>query len=284
MEIRKLELEIDSLGQRTINFDVLISGAGNLLDRYAALNQEVLANKCWVYQTIAYIHKIYNQAFNLLKSKKYIEGWNLLERVEIEIGFLKRHLHLVAKNYRINFIDANVAKLQSLFPYQLFASSEFISKDVICNVCGKKVTVRSPCGHLPGELYMGTMCTRTVTESVMLGLALVQNPVNKYSVIFEQSEDAKIRDTQQFGNLNYILGFLKAPYDVWSLEISTKLFPHTNYHELKPDDYCPCREGKLYKDCCILKEGIQGFHYQLGLNKSALAKAKKAKSKSKYYK
>lgn len=283
MEIKKLESALKYLGLRTINFDILISDGERLIDKYAALHQELLANKCWVYQKILYVHKIYNQAFFLLKSKKYNAGWNLLGRVEIEIGFLKKHIHLVDKNYRINFIEANIIKLQALFPYHIFASSEFISKEEVCGICRMNVSVRNPCGHLPGELYMGIMCNREVTISEMLGLALVENPVNKYSVMFNESKDPIIRDNEQFGNLNYILNFLKGPYEPWDMEVTARLFPHTDYPGLQPEDSCPCHEGKLYKDCCFLKEGIQGFHYQFGLSRKASSRLNKTKSKNRHH-
>jgi hypothetical protein len=57
-----------------------------------------------------------------------------------------------------------------------------------CSVCDKDVSIRNPCGHFVGEIYNGEMCFRIVTEVKVLGMSLVENPGNKFYVMFIQDE------------------------------------------------------------------------------------------------
>jgi len=281
MDIKKLEVELKKLGEKKIDLNLLLAEVSALKDKSIQDKDELTANILWVYKTILEIHKIYNQAFVLLKAKKYNDGWNLLERAEIEVGFLKPHLHLVKGNYKMRFIEAAVMKLQSLFPYRLFISTEMLSLEEICGICRKKISVRNPCGHIIGQLYMEEMCFREASKMDFLGTAIVENPVNKYSVMFQENEDVQIRDKDQFGNLNYLLNLIKSPYESWTLEISQRSLPHSNFPNLKPTDPCPCRDGKNYSECCLLEDGIQYFHYQFDVNKDAIARliSKRAKKR-----
>ena len=60
-------------------------------ENYVKENNQEQAKQIWIFQTIIEIHKLYRNAFNLLKNKAYYEGWCQLERVEITIGSLKKH-------------------------------------------------------------------------------------------------------------------------------------------------------------------------------------------------
>lgn len=273
MNLKKLTTELSKIGKDRIDFNRLLVEAGLLKKKAISHGDELLANKLWVYESILTAHQYYNEAFKLLRQKKYVQGWNLLERAEIEIGGLKNHLHLVKENYKIKYVENMVQRLQTLFPYRLFASSELLEKEIKCSICEQRVSLRNPCGHRVGELYMGERCLRIVSECDVLGIALVENPVNKYSVMFNESEDLDFRDKEQFGLVNYILSIVKSPYDQWRVEISEKFFPHESYDNLKADDECPCNSGEKYQNCCLAQPGVSGFDYQFRVNNNALARA-----------
>jgi hypothetical protein len=279
MNIKKLETEIERLNLGRPDLDRFLTIAGALKEKAIVTQNESLANKLWVYEAIIITHRYYVQAFALLKRKKYVEGWNLLERAEIEISFVKKHIHLLKENNGIRFIENMVTRFQMLFPYRLFMSSELLEKEITCNICRQIITVRRPCGHRVGELYMGELCLREVTKCEVLGIAMVENPVNKYSQVFNESEDKDFRDNVQFQTLNYILDLVKGPYDQWRLEVSEKLFPHTDYPDLKADDNCPCESGEKYSSCCLHQPGIRGFDYQFRVSDNAFARDAQRKKK-----
>lgn len=275
MEINKLEKELNRLGEKKLNIDLLLSKVEFLKKESKEISNEKNLNRLWVISNILHIHKDFCRAFNLLKAKKYNDGWVVLEQIEINISFLKRHAHLVSRNYKIRFIETVVQNLQLLFPYRLFGSTELLEKELKCNICGNIVTIRNYCGHIPGDIYMGEMCIREVTKVEFLGLAIVENPVNKYSVIFTEEDNSEIRDKVQFVNLNYILSRLKGPYDLWRVEIFERIFPFSSYTINSFEELCPCGRAKTYKECCMLRGGIHGFHYEFTIMSKTNNKKKK---------
>ena len=274
MNLKKLETELSKLGKERLDLSRLLSEATILKKSAVSVQDEDLANKLWVYESILTVHQYYTGAYQELKKKHYGQGWNMLERAEIEINGLKRHIHLVRDNYQIRFLETMISRFQILFPYRIFGSSELLEQEIVCSICDQKVSLRNPCGHRVGELYMGEYCLRMVTKFEILGLALVENPVNKYSVMFQENDDPAYRDKVQFGTLNYILDLIKGPYEQWRVDITEKLFPHSDYSNLNPTDSCPCNSGKNYVDCCLLEPGVRGFDYQFLVKDSTLARAK----------
>lgn len=140
------------------------------------------ANHIAVKECIFEIQNNYISVLRLLQNADYYAAWRLLERVEIDIKFLLRHYEPTTDEYKILFIKKYVSQLQQLFPYKLFASSEYVKKDVRCNICGAKITLRNRCSHKKGELYMGKMCGYEVHEAEFLAIALVSDPFNRYAV------------------------------------------------------------------------------------------------------
>jgi hypothetical protein len=274
MNLKRLEIELSKLGSGITNLSWLRAEAGRMKDHAISRSDENLANKLWVYETIIDVHVFYTEAFNLLKKRAYLNGWISLEKAEIQISALKKHLHLVKDNFKIRFVENMVAKYQTLFPYRLFSSSEFLEQEITCSICDQKISLRQSCGHRIGELYMGEYCLRNITKAELLGIAVVQNPVNKYAALFAESDDLQYRDQVQFGTLNYILAVVKSPYDNWSVEIKETYFPHENHKNLEATDSCPCNSGKKYFDCCLPLPGVHGFHYEFILSNKLLARAK----------
>jgi hypothetical protein len=120
---------------------------------YVKNDKQDEAKQIWIYQTIIEIHKLYLNAFNLLRNKKYYEGWCQLERIEITISSLKKHFQYDKKEYSLWHIEKTVRNLQVIFPYRLFASSEILKKKKKCSICGKEISIRNSCGHIVGEIY-----------------------------------------------------------------------------------------------------------------------------------
>jgi len=156
--------------------------------QFLAKNEQDNAKKIWIYQTIIEVHTVYREVFTQLKNKEYYSGWRNLEKIEIILGSLKKHFQYNKEQYFLWYIEKAVKNLQVIFPYRLFASTEILKKKKKCSVCEKELFIRNPCGHIVGEIYNGEMCYRIVTESEVLGISLVENPGNKYAVMFLKDE------------------------------------------------------------------------------------------------
>ena len=212
-----------------------------LKEECVARNEQDEAKNIWIYQTIIEIHKLYQNAFNLLKDKSYYQGWCQLERIEITQGSLKRHFQYDKKEYYLWHIEKSVKNLQVIFPYRLFASSEILKKKKKCSVCDQEISIRKPCGHIVGEIYDGEMCHRIVTEADILGVSLVENPGNKYSVMFLKDEktDEQI-DHYNYDTIDYLFDHVNSPYEFWDLEVSQLEIKKTDFGNIGRNDLCSC--------------------------------------------
>lgn len=231
-------------------------------------NQEE-AKRIWIFQTVVKVHILYREAFEFIKNRKYYDGWCKLEEVEIEIGFLKKHFKYNETEYLLYHIEKTTNNLQVLFPYKLFVSSEILIKEEICNICNKKVSVRTPCGHIVGEIYDGELCTRTISKCSLLGCALVTNPQNKYSVLFHKDKTSgKQVDLYDYSIINFLFERISDPYENWDLKVYKKEITADSYGEIDPDDPCLCGSGRRFKECCALNIGKFYPHYELIIHRN----------------
>jgi hypothetical protein len=221
------------------------------------------AKLLWIYQTIIEIHKLYINAFKLLQDKSYYQAWCQLERIEITIHSLKKHFIYDKNQYGLWNIEKAVKNLQVLYPYRLFGSSEILKKKKKCSVCDKEISIRNSCGHIVGEIYNGEMCHRIVTEAEILGISLVENPGNKYSVMFLKDEktDEQI-DQYNYGTIDYLFDLINSPYEIWNLEVSQRELKKEDYGNIGRNDLCTCNSGKKFKKCCMTKIGEKYPHYE----------------------
>lgn len=219
---------------------------------------QLLAKAVWCLETIAQIQDHYLQAFVHLKQTEYYKGWCQLERSEINLGFLDRHYSDSHNRFGLRFIRAHVTRFQRLFPYRWFASPEILKTDMRCTICGALVTPRTPCGHRPGDIYDGQMCAREIRGLRFLGLSLVDNPVQKYSVFFLQGGDR-----YDYTPVKFVADRLRSPWHAWSCRRTTALHPHDRYRDIPPNAPCPCESGLVYQQCCLKRPGVRRPHCQI---------------------
>lgn len=226
-------------------------------------NNQGKAKELWIYQTIIEVHKLYQNAFKLLKDKSYYEGWCQLERIEITISGLKKHFNYNNKEFFLWHIEKSVTNLQVIFPYRLFGSMEVLKKKTKCSICKQEISIRNPCGHIIGEIYNGEMCHRIVTEADLMGISLVENPGNKFSVMFLKDEktDEQV-DHYNYQSIDYLFAHIHSPFEIWDLEVSEREIKKSDYANIGRNDKCACNSGKKFKKCCELKIGEKYPHYE----------------------
>jgi len=207
-------------------------------------SDEILANTLWCYETIYEIENFYIAAYTHLKkaceadgnreavgydsekAKEYEKAWLLLDDCDILIGSLEMNFcldRMSIDDFHIVEILDDIKRLQPLFPYRLFGSRETIIKSQKCSICGKEISVRNPCGHIPGKIYMGKMCSREITDFDFLNINLVR-----------------------FDYLDYIVPHIR-PFMRWSYTKEKRLRPE--YNGIERNEKCPCGSGMKYKHC-----------------------------------
>lgn len=219
---------------------------------------EQMMNQVGVKECIFETQNNYIEVFTLFEEANYYAAWQLLERIEIDIKWLLRYCESGKDEYKILFIKKNVSQLQQLYPYRVFASSEVVQKEVRCSICDSIITLRNRCSHKKGELYMGKMCVYNVSKAEFIGLSIVKEPFNRYSVA---GVTCKEDDPYKYPEIEFLMKVIDHPFNKWRFEKYEIYDPHENYKAGR-NDPCPCGSGTKYKSCCLKNEGVKVPHTQ----------------------
>lgn len=263
MKNNEIELKLKEIHNQKYSLEEFDKELQAIKEDYVKENKQKEAKQIWIYQTIIEIHKLFIDAFDLLKNKQYYQGWCQLERIEITISSLKKHFLYNKEQYKLWHIEKSVKNLQVIFPYKIFASTELLKKKKKCSVCDKEISIRNNCGHIIGEIYDGEMCHRIVTEVEILGISLVQNPGNKFSVMFMTDEKTGEQiDQYNYYTIDYLFEHIDEPYEYWDLEVSQRTIAKEDYGDIGRNEPCACGSGKKFKKCCELNIGEKYPHYE----------------------
>jgi hypothetical protein len=225
---------------------------------FVAIGDETAANYWAVLYFIYTAQSNYIYFFELIREKKYYAGWCLLEVIEISIKDILRLYTFVDDEYKILFIRDYVRKLQDLFPYTHFCSSEYVKKEVRCGICDRVVSLRDRCGHKKGKLYMGELCVHIITLSDFISISVVTEPFNKYSVLGVTNEV----DPYKYPTLDFLLSIIDHPFNEWDTEKYRILESHDGF-KIGRNEKCPCLSGIKYKNCCLPKAGVEKDHIDI---------------------
>lgn len=232
-----------------------------------ARGDQTEAGLFWQCQTIATIQRDFLSAFSALKESRHYDAWCLFAHCEMALsGLLRHHNPQPDDPHRLHFIQTMVGRWQQLFPYRVFFSPEILKKKVVCSICGGVVAPRSRCPHAKGNVYDGEMCYHKVVEVDLLGISIVENPVQKYSVAFLAAEDgSEKRDHYDYSNVQFVVDRLDSAFHGWEAKKTTRVLSRSDVAHLSGDAPCPCLSGKAFTDCCSSKEKITVPHLQINL-------------------
>lgn len=227
---------------------------------------EKKANYMWCLRQVYRVKKDYISAYKDLADHKQEDAWQKFDIADMELSFLEEQTEVdisgFPEKYGLDFIKLMIPRYQKLFPYQYFFSRESIIKAEECSICGKRISLRHGCGHKVGHLYMGEQCCRKVTDLEFVGISIVTDPFDKYSVLEVQGKE------YNYEMLDLLMDNLHSPYDPWYLEEIPII--KEEYRNIGRNAPCPCGSGKKYKKCCMGTNKIYTTHYRINLlNQSA---------------
>lgn len=226
--------------------------------------QEILCNEIWCLEQVLNSLNTYFEMFSLLKKNQFFKAWELMEHLELNFKFLHPHFNSEFEKYGLDLISLHVKQFQSLYPYKVFFSPEILELKKKCNICGKEVSIRKPCGHRVGQLYNGEMCIRIIEDAKILGIALVENPLQKYSVPFLSDQiTGKPIDHYDYSLVKWVIERLINPFDSWKVIWSKIRHPHSFFIDVKKDEDCPCGSSMMYSECCLKENGVIRPHCEV---------------------
>lgn len=213
------------------------------------------AKNIWCLEQVYKVKNHFLSAYKQLVGKEYYAAWCELERVDIELKFLRKHLDYSGDKYSLELIEKNTDQLQKLFPYQYFLSRESTVKKWRCSICSQTMSLRNSCGHEIGEIYNGELCNRMAEDIEFHAVAIVANPFDKYSVLFPEGKE------YNYVMLENLMKNWTNPYEKWNLDITMEL--KEEFKNLGRNDICACNSGKKYKKCCLVTGEDKHEHYKL---------------------
>ena len=200
---------------RNTNYDLLEAKVfwDEQKKKYQQQGDEEKANFVWAILAIITIHHDYLSVHEKLQNAEYYEAWCEAEKVELTAKSLKRNNTQLYEN--IADIYKQIQILQSLYPYNLFFSHEVLIEEHKCSICGRVRNFRNPCEHKVGLIYNGDLCCNIVTRAKLVGISLVTNPANKYSVVFAQETNGEKKE-YDYSPLAFIMKRWNNPYQFWN--------------------------------------------------------------------
>lgn len=208
------------------------------------------AKAAWVLETIGRAQDAFVQTFHFARGGEFKAAWDFLHRAATELHFVEQHYADEADEFGLRHLRVHIPQFQSLLPYRWGLSPAFLHKRVECSVCSQRITLRSDCGHVTGEIYDGEMCIRRITDIEILHVALVDSPAQPYSVI---ELDTSRPD---FLPVRYLFQALRSPWHRWAVSREERRAYHPLFQNLERNDPCACASGKKYKHCCLTSERV----------------------------
>lgn len=238
------------------HWDQLREEGQALVESARAVNDSGSANLAWHLTQVAGLRADFCRMFEQLRSNDFRDAWMALERVEGGISVVLRN-SIMPDDFSLIQLKAAVTYWQSLYPYSVFLSPEFIVREQECSICKTAVLPTRPCGHKPGIVYAGQMCTRLLTKIEILSIALVRDPVQKYSVVLPDP------DPHDYAEVSFVLDRLRGPFSRWRITKTKILYEHALFDDWPREGNCPCHSGFRYAACCALEQGIMLPHHQV---------------------
>lgn len=228
-----------------------------------AIANEKCLNECWFLEEFCNANIYYLNFFKKCQNGKFYEGWCDLEQAEIAISNLIANEFFEFSMFNIKKIANQIQSWQKLFPYKLFFSPEFLERKKECSICKTLITPWSKCLHKIKKVYHGEQCVHVVTDMEILGISIVREPVQKYSVLMLSGESDALEDKHNYSAIIKMVGILDSPYEWWEANLTKKLISHNHFENISPLDECPCGSELKYRNCCLIKPGVLYPHIDI---------------------
>lgn len=185
---------------------------------------------------------------NLIENR-YKNSWDILQDCLDEAKIVGEFVDIKDRK-EIPEIVAILLQYEKLYPYRVFASSEYIVSKSHCSICGKSMQSLS-CPHRKGKLYWGDFAIEMIDEIKELqAVCLVSHPEDKRCII-ELQEDRDIPEKEKFKKLDEFVKLKINPLQNFEIETKIEQRRDTKIQKANRNDLCPCGSGKKFKRCCI---------------------------------
>lgn len=268
-QVRQICENINNLKCRIINKDYndsyeLFNSSMELFDKVKeiALDKcnEKLANAQFVFKAYFKLFCDLSSYFEMLIKKEYKKSWDKLQDCLDDIRLIGRFTE-IENRFEVDELHTLFEQYETLYPYSVFISSEYIISKSHCSICGKSMQSLD-CHHRKGYLYWGELAVEHVDEiSSFNSISLVSNPDDK-RCICEDANDKRTKEEKFYILDNYLKlnqEYLRQ-FDINETEEYREKETVVKTGRNKP---CPCGSGKKFKNCCGKELYYKNINYKV---------------------
>ena len=206
---------------------------------------EQLANAQFLFCEYFALFSCLSQYFDLLSKKEFKQSWDKLQDC---LDTIKHIGKFADDRLEIDDLYCLLSQYESLYPYTLFGSSEYVISKSHCSICGKSMQSLS-CPHIRGNLYWGEPAIEVIDEIATLrAISIVEHPEDKRCILWAaddtRTEEEKFKKLSLF--LEMQMPFLQQFTMTSRIELRTK----EGLPSVGRNQKCPCGSGKKFKQCC----------------------------------
>lgn len=210
-------------------------------------NDEKLANAQFIFKDYFKLFCNLLRYFDMLEKRQYKDSWGKLQDCLDAIKYIG-HFTEIDDRLELNNLYDLLVQYEELYPYKIFASSEYVISKSHCSICGKSMQSLD-CPHIKGELYWGEPAIECIDQiDYFQAVCIVSHPEDKRCVM-ELSDDTR-SEKEKFLMLDQYLE-LKQPY---LQKVTIKEIKEQRIREdieiVGRKQPCPCGSGKRFKHCC----------------------------------
>lgn len=210
-------------------------------------NDEKLANAQFIFEDYFKLFCNLLRYFDMLEKRQYKDSWGKLQDCLDAIKYIG-HFTEIDDRLELNNLYDLLVQYEELYPYKIFASSEYVISKSHCSICGKSMQSLD-CPHIKGELYWGEPAIECIDQiDYFQAVCIVSHPEDKRCVM-ELSDDTR-SEKEKFLMLDQYLE-LKQPY---LQKVTIKEIKEQRIREdieiVGRKQPCPCGSGKRFKHCC----------------------------------
>lgn len=152
-----------------------------IIDISKVRNDELLANSSFVFKQYVSLFYSLCKYFTMLGEHDFELSWSKLQDC-LDIIYWVKKFTKSDNLLDIGEIYSLLNCYESLYPYNVFISSEIIVKKSHCSICKKRESDLI-CPHIKGNLYWGELAINVIDDLEFKGFALVTNPLDKRCVV-----------------------------------------------------------------------------------------------------
>ncbi len=208
-----------------------------------------LAKAIWCLETVGESQDVFIEAFADMKAGLFESAWVKLEQCDIVLHQLRPHFAEINDRFGIRHMTVHLRQFQELYPYTFGISPAFVFREVECSICSARLYLRPTCEHVSGEIYDGEMCGPIITNAELIEISLVENPSQKYSVIFPFGDE-----DPRLAHLKHVCEILGSPWTAWTYERETRTRHFGSDRRIRLTDECPCGSRETFGQCECPKE------------------------------